>query len=137
MLKEKKPTICIECGAPTIEPRKNMCPRCYQADNLCRYLDDSCACCGYADKRALNRRKMVDAADFVTLCGNCCVVLGRRKITLEQLQCEILPPDDRRGPNRRDGGVRRRQPRRQEDERRWPERDEDTDRRNKERRFLH
>ena len=90
---------CKACPTRTREPRRGLCPRCYQNDHHDRPRAPSCACCGQGDPRTLLRRTL--AGELVTLCGNCSAVAGRRPLTLEALRAEVRAPGDRRGGDRR------------------------------------
>lgn len=101
------PIGCSKCRTPTNEPRRGLCPKCYQAAYNGREKGDACAACTHADPRALVRRRVAGASTPATLCGNCAAILGRRRVTLDELRAELRAAGDRRGLGRRRGYERR------------------------------
>jgi hypothetical protein len=100
------PYVC-RCGRPTLEPRKGLCPRCYQHDYHGRRLAEGCEGCGQSDPRTLVRRTLAGVS--ATVCGNCAAIVGRRPVSLQGLRAELGPqPGDRRTKQRRRAGDRRR-----------------------------
>ncbi len=104
---------CGRCRRPTTEPRKDLCPGCYLDDWHGREIAGACDACGKADVRVLGRRRIGGIAH--TLCGDCDRILGRRRLTLDELRLEVRPPGDRRRADRRSDdrrapGVGRRAP---------------------------
>ncbi len=109
-----QPTHCKECNIKSESIRLGLCSKCYQRQYNARYVGTVCECCGHTDTRALGRRRL-NCEDWTTLCGNCLLISGKRKMTLEQLKGEVYPEGDRRQPNRRTGASRRGAPRREMD----------------------
>jgi hypothetical protein len=96
---------CTRCSRETDEPRKGLCPGCYQDDYHGRTLGPACEACDKGEARVLGRRSI--GGIYRTLCGDCERILGRRRITIDALRMEVRPaPHDRRQGGRRTGDRR-------------------------------
>ncbi len=102
----KAEKLCIICGKPTTTSRKGRCQRCYMQYYKGCETDSSCEACDMGDMRFLTRRRL-DGVNWTTLCGNCAILAGKRKITLEDLKTELYPDGDRRASERRTSTKRR------------------------------
>lgn len=125
---------CLNCGktTPQKEQRRGLCNRCYLAEYHDREIGSSCEVCNLGDLRMLVRRKMIDG-HYHTLCGNCSVLWGRRKIAIDDLRAELFA-DDRRNGDRRSNGVRRTYLQREGVDPRLWDRDDSPERRDDDRR---
>jgi len=84
-----------------------------------RKIGLQCECCGLADVRMLTRKRL-DGEAWTTLCGNCGLLAGKRKMTLAELRELRFPAGDQRQRERRGVGLRRLIPRRSDfGDRRW------------------
>ncbi len=119
--------VCTDCGLPTVEARRGMCPACDRADRDKRDRIPVCECCGHGDLRALVRRQLDGSQSFI-LCANCDRIAGQRSITVSALKDEVFPEGDRRSGDRR-LGLDRRWGSRREHRRRLLARETNADRR--------
>ena len=106
------PVACEECGAETTEPRKGLCPSCYQRRRRGSpaVVGAECVGCGEADVRVLKSFTLGDQA--VAVCWNCghrARFAKPRPQTVEELRQLVRRPGDRRRRRRdRRAGVDRR-----------------------------
>lgn len=82
------PRRCRTCQRP-IPPaaRRHACARCAVAASRGAVAVGPCAACGNADVRVLGQVELVDGR--ATLCANDRAVLGRLRLTLEELRAEV------------------------------------------------
>lgn len=103
------PVKCEACGAPTKEPRKGMCIRCYRRFKRgSPALRGSCELCGLVDQRLL--RAVRSGTKTFCLCHNCGWLAERyapKPIELEGIRSLVSPPGNRRRALDRRRGERR------------------------------
>lgn len=95
MTSERNPHLpCTVCGRLDFTAdgypkslRRGRCQRCYMRWRSAGDLAPSCAACGEADPNVLVRKTLTGESH--TLCGNCKIRVGHRRVSLDVLRVEL------------------------------------------------
>ncbi len=68
--------------------KRHVCARCACAETRGRTVDGPCAVCGEADRRFLALAEIGGSGRYVVLCGNDERLLGKLRLSLEELRAE-------------------------------------------------